>query len=103
MIAIFEDRGKQYNVAKDDVIFIDKIELNANDPIEFDKVLLYKNNEDIKIGTPYVKNVTVKGKIIKDVRDDKITVFKFKNTRNYKRTRGHKQPYTMIKIEEINA
>jgi large subunit ribosomal protein L21 len=103
MTAIIEDRGKQYNVKKDDVIFIDKIEKNENDVIEFDKVLLFTNNDDVKVGAPYVKDVKVKAKVMKDVRDDKIIIFKFKRRKDYKRTRGHKQPYTMIKIEEITA
>jgi len=103
MTAIIEDRGQQYNVKKDDVIFIDNIEMKENDIIEFDKVLLFSNENDIKIGAPYVKGVSVKAKVLKSVRDDKITVFKFKRRKNYKRTKGHKQPHTMVKIEEIIA
>ena len=103
MTAIFEDRGRQYTVNKDDMIYIDKIDLKEQDKIEFDKVLLVKDNENLKIGTPYVDNSKVSATVVKNVRDDKVIVFKFKKRKNYKRTRGHKQPYTMIKIDSIQA
>jgi large subunit ribosomal protein L21 len=103
MTVIFEDRGRQYTVKKDDVIYIDKIDLKEQDKIEFDKILFLKDNENVKIGTPYVEKGIVKATVVKNVRDEKIIVFKFKRKKNYKRTRGHKQPYTMIKIDEITA
>ncbi|OHD13945.1 MAG: 50S ribosomal protein L21 [Spirochaetes bacterium GWD1_27_9] len=103
MVAIFEDRGKQYKVKKDDVLVIDKIEKNENDTIEFDKVLLLTEDNDTKIGTPYLKDAKVTATVVKAVRDKKIIVFKFKRRKNYKRTKGHKQPYTLIKIEGITA
>jgi large subunit ribosomal protein L21 len=103
MTVIFEDRGRQYTVTKDDVIYIDKIDLKEQDKIEFDKVLFVKDNENVKIGTPYVEKSKVTATVVKNVRDEKIIVFKFKRKKNYKRTRGHKQPYTMIKIDDIQA
>ncbi|HOV14841.1 MAG TPA: 50S ribosomal protein L21 [Spirochaetota bacterium] len=101
MTAIFEDRGRQYRVKKDDVIAIDKIEKNKDDVLEFEKVLLVSDDADLKIGTPYVSKAKVTAKVIDNVRDDKVIVFKFRRTKNYKRTKGHKQAYTMVKIEEI--
>lgn len=102
MRAIFEDRGKQYTVQEGDVIAIDLVE-GDDKSIEFDKVLLLSEKDDVKIGTPYLAGAKVKVSVVKDTRDDKVLVFKFKNTRNYIRTKGHKQPYTMIKIESITA
>lgn len=101
MTAIFEDRGRQYRVKKDDVIAIDKIEKDKDEVLEFDKVLLVSDEADLKIGAPYVASAKVTAKVVDNVRDDKVIVFKFKRTKNYKRTRGHKQPYTMVKIQEI--
>ena len=101
MTAIFEDRGRQYRVKKDDVIAIDKIEKNKDDVLEFDKVLLVSDNDNLKIGAPYVAAAKITAKVIDNVRDDKVIVFKFRRTKNYKRTRGHKQHYTMVKIEDI--
>ncbi|MBR6062171.1 MAG: 50S ribosomal protein L21 [Spirochaetales bacterium] len=102
MRAIFEDRGKQYTVQEGDVIAIDLVE-GDDKSIEFDKVLLLSEKDDVKIGTPYLAGAKVKVSVVKDTRDDKVLVFKFKNTRNYIRTKGHKQPYTMIKVESITA
>jgi len=102
MRAIFEDRGKQYTVQEGDVIAIDLVE-GDDKSIEFDKVLLLSEKGDVKIGTPYLAGAKVKVSVVKDTRDDKVLVFKFKNTRNYIRTKGHKQPYTMIKVDSITA
>ena len=102
MRAIFEDRGKQYTVQEGDVIAIDLVE-GDDKSIEFDKVLWLSEKDDFKIGTPYLAGAKVKVSVVKDTRDDKVLVFKFKNTRNYIRTKGHKQPYTMIKVESITA
>ena len=103
MTVVFEDRGKQYKVQKDDVILIEKIDKGVDEALEFDKVLLLTDEKDIQIGKPYLANAKVTAKVVKDIRDDKIIVFKFKRRTNYKRTRGHKQTYTMIKIESISA
>lgn len=103
MRAIFEDRGNQYTVKEGDVIAIDLIDKSENDNIEFTNVLLLSDDKDVKIGTPYVAKAKVSAKVIEEQRDKKVIVFKFKNTRNYIRTKGHKQRYTMIKIESITA
>jgi large subunit ribosomal protein L21 len=104
MTVIIEDRGRQYKVKKDDVIAVDLMEAKENDTIEFDKILLVSNDKDVKIGAPYVKDAKVKAKVVSDeVRDDKVIDFKFKRRKNYKRTKGHRQSYTLIKIEEITA
>ncbi len=102
MKAIFEDRTKQYTVQEGDIIAIDLIEGDAKS-IEFDKVLLVTDNDDVKIGTPYLAGAKVEVEVLNNTRDDKVLVFKFKNTRNYIRTKGHKQPYTMIKVKSITA
>jgi large subunit ribosomal protein L21 len=103
MTVIFEDRGRQYTASENDVLYIDKIDKNENDKIEFDKILFFKNNDDVRIGTPYIDAVSINATVVKNLRDDKIIVFKFKRKKNYKRTRGHKQPYTMIKIDNIKV
>ena len=85
-----------------DVIAIDLVE-GDDKSIEFDKVLLLSEKDGVKIGTPYLDGAKVKVSVVENTRDDKVLVFKFKNTRNYIRTKGHKQPYTMIKVESITA
>ena len=102
MNTIIDISGKQYNVKKGDVIAIDKIDKKENEKIEFNNILLLKNkDESIKIGTPYVKDTKVEAKVLEHVRDKKVFVFKFKRRKNYKRLRGHKQPYTLVKISKI--
>ncbi|MCK4798038.1 MAG: 50S ribosomal protein L21 [Spirochaetes bacterium] len=101
MNTIIDIRGKQYNVKKGDVIAIDKIDNKENEKIEFNNILMVNDNKELKIGTPYVKDVSVQAKVLEHVRDKKVIVFKFKRRKNYKRLKGHKQPYTMIKIEKI--
>ena len=100
MTAVFEDRGKQYRV-KNDVVAIDRVEKDKDDVLEFEKILLISDDANLKVGAPYVEKAKVTAKILENVRDDKVLVFKFKRRKGYKRTIGHRQPYTMIKIEDI--
>jgi len=103
MTAVFEDRGRQYKVKKDDVLYIDKIETKEGDILEFSNVLL-TSGDSITVGTPYIANAKVKARVVETLlKDKKVIVFKFKRRKNYKRTRGHRQQYTVIKIEEIIA
>jgi len=91
-------------VSEGDVIAIDLMQdKKENDKLEFSNVLLLNDGNDVKIGTPYVAKAAVKAVVVENTRDKKVIVLKFKRTRNYIRTKGHKQPYTMIKIESISA
>lgn len=102
MNTIIDVGGKQYNVKKGDVIAVDRISGKENDKVEFENVLLLKDGEkDAIIGTPHVKNVKVEAKVVEHVRDKKVAVFKFKKRKGYKKLRGHKQHYTLVKIEKI--
>jgi large subunit ribosomal protein L21 len=105
MKAIFEDRNRQYTVQVGDTIVIDKMaDVEKDAEITFDKLMMIIDDKATKIGTPYVAGATVKAKVLdNDIRDPKIIVFKFKRRKNYKRTKGHKEQRTLIKIESINA
>ena len=105
MKAIFEDRDRQYTVQVGDTIVIDKMaDVEKDAEITFDKLMMIIDDKATKIGTPYVSGATVKAKVLdNDIRDPKIIVFKFKRRKNYKRTKGHKEQRTLIKIESINA
>ena len=105
MKAIFEDRDRQYTVQVGDTIVIDKMaDVEKDAEITFDKLMMIIDDKVTKIGTPYVAGATVKAKVLdNDIRDPKIIVFKFKRRKNYKRTKGHKEQRTLIKIESINA
>ena len=93
--AIFQTGGKQYRVRAGDTIKVEKI--NAESDVEFDKVLML----DDKIGTPYVDGARVIATVVEQKRDDKVLVFKKKRRQNYRRTRGHRQYITVLKIKEI--
>lgn len=106
MKAIFEDRNRQYTVQVGDTIVIDKMaNVEKDTEITFDKLMMVIDDKNAtKIGAPYVSGATVKATVIdNNVRDQKIIVFKFKRRKNYKRTKGHKEQRTLIKIESINA
>lgn len=105
MKAIFEDRNRQYTVQIGDIIVIDKMaDVEKDAEITFDKLMMVIDDNATKIGAPYVAGATVKAKVVdNNVHDKKIIVFKFKRRKNYKRTKGHKQQKTLVKIESINA
>ena len=100
MYAIIETGGKQLKVEVGDSIFVEKLDANAGDVVKFDQVLML----DSKIGSPYLTNVTVEGKVIKNGKQKKITVFKYKSKdRSNRKKQGHRQPYTKIQITKING
>ena len=100
MYAIIATGGKQYRVSEGDVIWIEKIEAEVDSTVSFD-VLLVGNEGDVKVGTPVVEGVKVEGKVVGQVRGDKIIVFKYKSKKNYRRKQGHRQPYTKVEITKI--
>lgn len=99
MYAIIESCGKQYKVAEGDTIFFEKLKGKEN--IIFEKILLISDNENIVIGTPYVKGFKVQGQILGNTKSKKIIVFKMKAKKNYKRKYGHRQNYTKVLIKSI--
>jgi len=103
MYAIFNHKGKQYKVSKDDVLKLPKSSnLKKNDSFTLEDITLLKTeNGDIIIGTPTIKDVKIKVKVIDQIRDNKIIVFKKKRRHNYRRKIGHRQDLTLVKIEEI--
>lgn len=103
MYALIETGGKQYRVEKDSVLFIEKLNAQEGDTVTFDKVLLVNKDGETKVGAPIVNGAKVVAKVVKHGKAKKVTVFKFKAKKNYKRTRGHRQPFTKVVIESIEA
>ena len=99
MYAIIATGGKQYRVSEGDVIYIEKIDAQVDSTVSFD-VLLMGNDGDVKIGTPVV-GVKVEGKVVGQIRGEKIVVYKYKSKKNYRRKQGHRQPYTKVEITKI--
>ncbi len=104
MKAIINDRGRQYIVKEGDIVSIDRMEIAPETTLEFDRVMsLIESDSKVKFGKPYIENAKVTAKVVENKRDDKVLVFKFKRRKNYKRLKGHKQEYTIVKIEKITA
>ena len=103
MYAIIESCGKQYKVAEGDVVFFEKLDAEEGKKVTFDKVVLVSEEGKVQVGTPYVKGVKVEGKVVSHGKGKKIIVFKMKAKKNYRRTQGHRQPYTKVEITGIKT
>jgi len=101
MFAVIKTGGKQYKVAKDDVIVVEKLTGEAGEVVAFEAVLMVGEGADTKAGVPFVEGVCVAGEVIEQTRGDKILVFKKKRRQNYRRTNGHRQDLTVVKITDI--
>ena len=101
MYAIFETGGKQYKVQKDDVVFIEKLDVEEGSSVTFDKVFMVNDESGLKVGTPLVAGATVSAKIVKNGKGPKIRILKYKAKKGYRKRMGHRQPYTKIQIENI--
>ncbi|TCP59664.1 large subunit ribosomal protein L21 [Tumebacillus sp. BK434] len=102
MYAIVKTGGKQYKVAEGDVIFVEKLDVEG-DAVTFDEVLLVSKEGGVVVGSPAVAGATVSAKVLKHGKAKKIIVYKYKSKKNYRRKQGHRQPYTQVQIEKINA
>ena len=103
MYAIIESCGKQYKVAEGDVVFFEKLDVEEGKKVTFDNVVLVSDEKDIKVGAPYVKNASVEGTVVSHGKGKKIIVYKYKPKKNYRRTQGHRQPYTKVEIKSIKV
>ena len=101
MYAIIEACGKQYKVTEGDVVFFEKLEAEEGKKVTFDNVVLVSDGKKVQVGNPYVKGIKVEGKVISHGKGKKILVFKYKAKKNYRRTQGHRQPYTKVEITSI--
>ena len=104
MYAVIETGGKQYQVKEGDEIFIEKLDVNADDTVVFDKVVAVNNDSALTVGAPYVAGAAVEAKVIKNGKAKKITVFTYKPKKaSSHRKQGHRQPYTKVRIDAIKA
>ncbi len=102
MYAIIETGGKQIKVEEGQTIYVEKIDANEGDTFTFDKVL-FIGGEDVKVGSPHVDGATVTAKVEKQGRQKKVVIFKYKPKKHYRKKQGHRQPYTKLVVEKINA
>ena len=101
--AIIVTGGKQYRVAEGDVIFVEKLDVEAGETVKYDRVLAVIDEDKAVFGTPVVENAVVSGNVVKNGKSKKIRVYKMKPKKGYRRTQGHRQPYTKVEITKIEA
>ena len=101
MKAVIVTGGKQYTVAEGDVLYIEKLNVEADSNVKFEQVLAVLDGENTKIGAPVVAGAVVEAKVVKNGKGKKLTVFKYKPKKSEKRKMGHRQPYTKVEITKI--
>ena len=103
MYAVLTTGGKQYKVSEGDVIYVEKLNVEVDSTVELTEVLAVSNGETLKVGTPVVEGAKVVAKVVAQGKAKKITVFKYEAKKDYRRKNGHRQPYTKLVIEKIEA
>jgi large subunit ribosomal protein L21 len=103
VFAVIETGGKQYKVIEQDIIFVEKLDVNEGDEIVFDSVKALSNDNGFKVGAPNVDGAKVTAKVLKNGKNKKIYVMKYKPKKNEKKKIGHRQPYTKVQITTIEG
>ena len=101
MKAVIVTGGKQYTVSEGDVLYVEKLGVEAEETVKFDQVLAVLDGENTKVGTPVVEGACVEAKVVKNGKAKKIVVFRYKAKKNEKKKIGHRQPYTKVEITKI--
>jgi len=101
MYAVILTGGKQYRVTEGDVLSVEKLEAEAGQKVQFDKVLLVEDGENVLIGQPFLPSAMVRAEIVETYKGDKVLIFKKKKTKQFRRTRGHRQLLTKVKVERV--
>ena len=102
MYAIIKTGGKQYKVSEGDLVRVEKLNYEVGETVDFEEVLLVSNDGDIKVGSPVVEGAKVSATVEDQNKAKKIVVFKFKPKKQYRKKHGHRQPYTLVKIDSIS-
>lgn len=103
MYAVFETGGKQYRVSEGDVLYIEKLNVDVDSNVEFENVMAVEKEDGVVVGAPTVAGAKVVAKVLKNGKAKKVTVFTYRAKKDSKRKIGHRQPYTKVEIQAINA
>ena len=102
MYAVVKSGGKEYRVSKGDLIRVEKLEGKAGDQVVIREVLMVSDEGKVQLGTPQLTNAVVTGKIVQEAKGKKVLIYKMKRRKNYRRTKGHRQTYTYLRVEDIS-
>jgi large subunit ribosomal protein L21 len=103
MYAVIETGGKQYRVQEGDTVYVEKLGIDDGEAVTFDKIVALGKDDGFVVGAPYVEGAKVSAKVVKNGKAKKITVYKYKSKKNEHHKMGHRQPYTKVQIEKIEA
>lgn len=103
MYAVIKTGGKQYKVQPGGIVEVEKLDGEEGSAVSFNEVLLFADGDNLSLGTPVLGNVTVRGTILKQARAKKILIFKFRRRKHSRKSQGHRQPYSVVKIDSIEA
>ncbi len=103
MYAIIETGGKQYKVQEGDEVRVEKLALEVGDSVDFDKVLLVADGDNCNYGTPTVEGAVVKATVLEQAKAKKVIIYKYLPKKDFRKKKGHRQPYTLVKIESITV
>lgn len=103
MYAIIKTGGKQYMVKVGDVLMVEKLDVESGAKVMFEEVLAVGNNGELQLGSPVVAGAKVEATVVENGKTKKVIVFKYKPKKDYRKKQGHRQPFTKVKIEKINA
>ena len=103
MYAVIKTGGKQYRVQPGETVQVEKLDVEVGKTVEFDEVLLVADGESIRLGTPHVAGAKVVAEVVDQGRDKKILVYKYRRRKAWHRKQGHRQPFTALKVTEING
>ncbi len=101
MYAIIKTGGKQYRVQEGDTVFVEKLNVEAGDKVDFSEVLLVSKDGNVQAGRPFVDGAKVEATVVEQGKDKKIIVFKYKSKKAYRKKKGHRQPFTKLTIDKI--
>ena len=103
MYAVIVSGGKQHRVKEGETLKLEKLEVETGGSVEFDRVLLVANGDDVKVGAPVVEGAKVTAEVVSHGRHDKVKIFKMRRRKHYQKRQGHRQNFTQIQIQAINA